>query len=65
LPVLAKQFPKLALLKNCGGRYAGTVAAVFPRNPYHALEKVYKPMGREENDPLGDAVCPGTAPPGR
>ena len=28
----------------------------FPRNPYHALEKDYKPTGREENDPLGDAV---------
>jgi len=57
LPVLAKQFPKLALLEKLPVVDTLELSPLcFPRNPYHALEKDYKPMGREENDPLGDAV---------
>ena len=57
LPVLAKQFPKLALLEKLPVIDTLELSPLcFPRNPYHALEKDYKPTGREENDPLGDAV---------
>ncbi len=57
LPVLAKQFPNLALLEKLPVVDTLELSPLcFPRNPYHALEKDYKPTGREENDPLGDAV---------
>lgn len=57
LPVLAKLFPKLALLEKLPVVDTLELSPLcFPRNPYHALEKDYKPTGREENDPLGDAV---------
>ena len=57
LPVLAKQFPKLALLEKLPVVDTLELSPLcFARNPYHALEKDYKPTGREENDPLGDAV---------
>ena len=57
LPVLAKHFPKLALLEKLPVVDTLELSPLcFPRNPYHALEKDYKPTGREENDPLGDAV---------
>jgi len=57
LPVLAKLFPKLVLLEKLPVVDTLELSPLcFPRNPYHALEKDYKPTGREENDPLGDAV---------
>ncbi len=57
LPVLAKTFPNLALLEQLPVVDTLELSPLcFPRNPYHALEKDYKPTGREENDPLGDAV---------
>jgi ATP-dependent DNA helicase RecQ len=57
LPVLAKLFPKLVLLEKLPVIDTLELSPLcFPRNPYHALEKDYKPTGREENDPLGDAV---------
>jgi ATP-dependent DNA helicase RecQ len=57
LPVLAKQFPTLVLLEKLPVVDTLELSPLcFPRNPYHALEKDYKPTGREENDPLGDAV---------
>ena len=57
LPVLAKLFPKLALLEKLPVVDTLELSPLcFPRNPYHALEKDYKPTGCEENDPLGDAV---------
>ena len=57
LPVLAKQFSTLALLEKLPVVDTLELSPLcFPRNPYHALEKDYKPTGREENDPLGDAV---------
>ena len=57
LPVLAMQFPKLVLFEKLPVIDTLELSPLcFPRNPYHALEKDYKPTGREENDPLGDAV---------
>ncbi|MDY0144565.1 MAG: RecQ family ATP-dependent DNA helicase [Kiritimatiellia bacterium] len=57
LRVLAKQFPKMALLQTLPVIDTLELSPLcFPKNPYHALEKDYKPTGREENDPLGDAV---------
>ncbi len=57
LPVLAKQFLSLALLEKLPVVDTLELSPLcFPRNPYHALEKDYKATGREENDPLGDAV---------
>ena len=57
LPVLAKQFPSLVLLEKLPVVDTLELSPLcFPKNPYHALEKDYKPTGREENDPLGDAV---------
>ncbi|NCC93932.1 MAG: hypothetical protein EOM10_11720, partial [Opitutae bacterium] len=57
LRVLAKQFPRMALLGKLPVVDTLELSPLcFPKNPYHALEKDYKPTGREENDPLGDAV---------
>ena len=57
LPLLEKMFPQLALLGRLPVVDTLELSPLcFPRNPYHALEKDYKPTGREENDPLGDAV---------
>ena len=57
LPTLSKQFPTLALLERLPVVDTLELSPLcFPRNPYHALEKDYRPTGREENDPLGDAV---------
>ena len=57
LPVLAKLFPKLALLEQLPVVDTLELSPLcFPQNPYHALEKDYKPTGREENEPLIDAV---------
>ena len=57
LRVLAKQFPRMALLQKLPVVDTLELSPLcFPKNPYHALEKDYKPTGREENDPLGDAV---------
>ena len=57
LPVLARQFHNLTLLEKLPVVDTLELSPLcFPRNPYHALEKDYKPTGREENDPLGDAV---------
>ena len=74
LPVLAKLFPKLALLEKLPVVDTLELSPLcFPRNPYHALEKDYKPTGREENDPLGEhptevahrcAACGHTEYPG-
>ena len=57
LPVLARRFPEMALLKKLPVLDTLELSPLcFPKNPYHALEKDYKPIGREENDPLGDAL---------
>ncbi len=57
LRVLAKQFPGMALLGKLPVVDTLELSPLcFPKNPYHALEKDYQPTGREENDPLGDAV---------
>ena len=57
LRVLAKLFPNMALLQKLPVVDTLELSPLcFPKHPYHALEKDYKPTGREENDPLGDAV---------
>lgn len=57
LRVLKEQFPDLLRLTELPVVDTLELSPLcFPQNPYHSLHKSYKPTGREDNDPVVDAI---------